>query len=201
MHSIDPMLCLYLPATHPLQLPSIPVHPLLHIQAMMLSLANTEYELAGHKRHFDLSPAEYEPAAHSLHVSVDSLSEPEYFPAVHGVHATDPVLSLYFPATHPLQLPSIPVHPLLQIQAVMFSLANTEYELAGHNTHFVLSSVVYESAVQVKQIGADAPEYFPDVHRVQATEPLLSLYLPATHPLQSPSFPVHPMLHLQNVMS
>ena len=116
--------------------------------------------------------AEYEPAAHSLHVSVDALSEPEYFPAVHGVQATGPVLCLYLPATHPLQLPSIPVHPELQIQAVMLSLASTEYEFR-HIRHCDLSPAEYEPAAQVAQIDADVLEYFPAVHRVHAADPLI----------------------------
>ena len=49
---------------------------------------------------------------------------------------------------------------------------------------------------------APACEYLAASHSVQATDPLVALYLPAAHARQAPpSGPVYPALHLQSVMS
>jgi len=80
VHGTDPGLDLYLPATHPVQAPSVPVQPALQTQDVMLALPVFESAFT-QSRHSDLSSAEYEPGSQSLHVSVDALTMTEYFPA------------------------------------------------------------------------------------------------------------------------
>ena len=62
VHATDPGLDLYLPATHPVQAPSVPVQPTLQTQDVMLALPVFESAFT-HSRHFVLSSAEYEPAS------------------------------------------------------------------------------------------------------------------------------------------
>jgi len=104
-------------------------------------------------------------------VYVDSLSELEYFPAAHRVQATDPLFCLYLPATHPLQLAPIPVHPGMQIQSVTVTnvLATGETEFAGQPTQ---------------------PKYHVPI-----------LYVPAAHLTHGPPFaPFHPALQTQEAV-
>jgi len=96
-----------------------------------------------------------------MHVFVNEFTEREYLPAAHVVHATDPMLSLYLPATHPLQLLFVPDQPALQEQYVMLTLPDTEYEFAGHRMHSALSSTEYFPALQFTQVTAEVLEYVP----------------------------------------
>jgi len=96
-----------------------------------------------------------------MHVFVDEFTEPEYLPAAHVVHGTDQMLSLYLPATHPLQLLLVPDQPALQEQYVMLALPDTEYEFAGHRMHSALSSAEYFPASQFTQVTAEVLEYVP----------------------------------------
>jgi len=83
---------------------------------------------------------------------------------------------------------------------VEFCHHDFEYKYTRHNRHFDLPSVTYESASQSTQLGADVLEYFPAPQSVHATDPMLSLYLPGTQPVQSRSFPVQPALQTQEEM-
>jgi len=96
-----------------------------------------------------------------MHVFVNEFTEREYLPAAHVVHATDPMLSLYLPATHPLQLLFVPDQPALQEQYVMLTLPDTEYEFAGHRVHPALSSAEYFPASQFTQVTAEVLEFVP----------------------------------------
>jgi len=96
-----------------------------------------------------------------MHVFVNEFTESEYLPAAHLVHATDLTLSLYLPATHPLQLLFVPDQPALQEQYVMLALADTEYVFAGHLMHSALSPAEYFPASQFTQVTAEVLEFVP----------------------------------------
>jgi len=81
-------------------MPFTPDQPALHAHAATETLINAEYEPVGHSTHCDVFSAEYEPE-----------TQP--------VHGADPGMALYLPDTHPVQAPSVPVHPGSHIQAVM----------------------------------------------------------------------------------
>jgi len=88
----------------------------------MLSLPIPEYESRGQNKHCDLSSEECEPDAHGRHLSVDAFTKTEKWPAPQYEHAMDPELSLYLPATQPLQTPFAPDQPGLQEQYVILAL-------------------------------------------------------------------------------
>ena len=133
-------------------------------------------------------------------MSLDALTTFENFPAAQSVHAIDPVLVLYFPATHGVQLPYVPNHPTLQKQDVMLSPPATEYEYCGHKRHCDLSSAEYEPAAQLTQLSADGTEYLPAPQPVHSADPFMCLYFPATQAEQTPFVPVHPASHSQKVI-
>ena len=57
----------------------------------------------------------------------------EYLPLLHSVQASEPVLILYFPATHAVHVPpSLPVKPASQMQSMRSLLPSGAMELAGH---------------------------------------------------------------------
>jgi len=202
LHAIDPGVVLYLPATQATQLTFTPDQPALQTQDVMLSLSVSEYEFAGHERHSDLSLAEYKPAVHSLHVSLDALTASEYFPGSQSVHTADPVVVLYLPATHAVQLPFRPNQPALHTLDVMLALPAVESEFT-HSKHFDMSFAEYEPAVHSLHVSLDAltaSEYFPGSQSVHTADPVVVLYLPATHAVQLPFRPNQPALHTQDVM-
>jgi len=60
----------------------------------------------------------------------------EYWPVSQLVHTAAPVETLYFPATHGVQmLPLAPVNPALQMQAVRSPLASGAFDCDGHAWH------------------------------------------------------------------
>jgi hypothetical protein len=87
VHSEEPVSLLYFPAMHAEQTPpSGPVYPMLQVQPVdELHTVQVEPELAGQATHA---------AADVAAVVV------EYVPAPQSMHAAEPVVSLYFPATH-----------------------------------------------------------------------------------------------------
>ena len=65
----------------------------------------------------------YLPAPQALHdASVVCLVTTPYLPAPQSVHGADPVKTLYFPATHHVQLKSGPDEPALQVQLLEAAL-------------------------------------------------------------------------------
>jgi len=195
---------LYLPATQAEQAPFVPVHPALHLHALRDTPATGRSEFAGQRTHTILLSSEYEPAAQSLHVSVDALGTSEYFPGAQSVHAADPFMSLYLPATQARQSSFVPVQPGLQMHAVSDTLATCEWEFGGQSRQTNRVSVEYEPAAQSLHVSVDAltmTEYFPGAQSVHATDPIISLYLPATHAEQSPFVCIHPALQLQSVIA
>ena len=60
----------------------------------------------------------------------------EYLPIWQSSHVSDPANSLYFPATHCEHvLPSGPVEPALQVQAVSIELPDGDDEWVGQISH------------------------------------------------------------------
>jgi len=77
------------------------VYPLLHLQSLPCLLPKYEVELAKHGSHIW--------AAVIL----------EYLPSTHESHTTLPLDSLYFPATHAVQVfATAPSYPALHLQSV-----------------------------------------------------------------------------------
>jgi hypothetical protein len=127
VHAALPVLILYLPAAHGEHaLPSGPVDPALQVQpAAAEQPVHDAPELAGQAAHIVLNVA---PAVG------------EYFPAAQSVQTALPVASLYLPATHVVHtLPSGPVEPALQVQAVTAVLWLGELEFAGHATQVAIA--------------------------------------------------------------
>jgi hypothetical protein len=63
----------------------------------------------------------------------------EYVPAPQSVHTDDPVVPLYFPATHAVHgPPSGPIDPALQVQFVKAALPVGELEFDGQALHVML---------------------------------------------------------------
>ena len=81
-HAADPATFLYFPTPQPMQLPFGPDQPALQTQDVMSALPTKEFAFT-HSRHSVRVPAEYEPAAQSVHV--DALTTFEYFPPAHAV--------------------------------------------------------------------------------------------------------------------
>ena len=164
----------------------------------MLALPGGDDE-SRHGVHSVLSSAEYESAPQSEQVFVDEFTTSECFPAAQAVQATGPGFSLYLPATHAEQAPSLPVQPALHTHDVIFALPAIECAFT-HSTHSDLSSAEYEPAVQSMQVWLDAftaSECFPAAQAVHASGPGSSLYLPATHAMQLILFPVQPASQMQ----
>ena len=107
---------------------------------------------------------------------------------MHVLQASVPVLALYLPAGQLEQVPpSGPVKPALHVHDEAAVLPAVEWLSDGH-------------AVQVdSDVALAAAEYLPAVHVLQASVPVLALYLPAGHAVQSPpSGPVKPALHVHD---
>ena len=167
VHAALPLVVLYLLATHPEHAnPSGPVNPGLQIQEPIDALPLGEFVFEGHARHVD---------------AVFAPTVVEYVFTPQSVHAAFPLLVLYFPAPHDVQLPPLgPVNPALQIQEPINALPLGEFEFEGQFWHV---DAVFEPTV---------PEYLPDPQSVHAALPLVSLYFPATHDVHEPAGPVVP---------
>ena len=156
LHEALPMTPLYVPVAQLVQgPPSGPDEPGVHTQNVNIMLPDTEVERVGHAWQVasDMAPTlvEYDPVPQSLHAAL-------------------PVTSLYFPATHSVQLPPFgPFEPALQLHAVKDELPAAASEFAGHAEH--VSSVVCPVPV----------EYLPAPQSAQESDPCADLYFPATH--------------------
>ena len=97
VHAIEPVVVLYVPATHAVHGPPFgPVVPMLQIHSVIPLLAESELEKEGHATQADSTVAP---------------TFVEYFPAAQSVQTALPVAILYFPATQPVQAPLGPVKP------------------------------------------------------------------------------------------
>ena len=70
VHAIDPVLVLYLPATHAVQSLPVPVQPALQTHDVILALPVIECAFT-HSLHSDLSSAKYDPAAQKSQLTAD----------------------------------------------------------------------------------------------------------------------------------
>jgi len=108
-----------------------------------------------------------------------------------------PVAIWYLPASHNVQAETslaanaaekVPGGQLSQSLCALFP-NRAEYVPIAH-------------AWQISLTAAMAPENFPVSHKVQTTDPVLVLNVPATHALhETPSTPVYPGLHIQAVIT
>ena len=101
---------------------------------------------------------EYFPAPQSVHTALEVAPVlVEYFPAPQSVHATLPLIVLYLPAAHSVQMPSSgPVYPAL---------------------HFMMSRQLLSAVLPAKDV-------LPRGHEVHAALPRTLLYVPAAHSVQ-----------------
>ena len=159
-----------MPATQTVQTPCDPVQPA--SQRHKVELAIPRFESAfTHSRHSVLSSAEYVPYAQSLHVScVYELTRMEYLPTAQSLQTADPVLVLYLPATHPVQTPSVPVQPALQIHDIILTLPAGASAFT-HSRHCVV--VLYAEYSSVEEL--TGTEYFPASHILHTIDPLMRL--------------------------
>ena len=89
MHSAEPELVLYFPATHATHVaPSGPVDPGLHRQSVRNADATDELELAGQSWQVGLPISDHVPGPHALHVSLPVAPvAAEYKPPAHLEHS------------------------------------------------------------------------------------------------------------------
>ena len=173
-HIAFPVVFLYVPATHCVQLlPLAPVDPALQAQSVTKTLAAGALECCGH----------------SLHTSEEAPCAVEYFPTAHGVQTSAPVVILYFPGTHFVHTsPLSPVDPALQEQSSRVWVAAGALELGGHASHKL-------------DCTASKDKNVPEGQLVHTADPAKSLYFPRPHSSQDcPLFPVYPTLHKQSVL-
>jgi len=149
MHTSDPFLEVYLPATQPTHTPFVPDQPALHKQSSIASLLPAECESAAQSVHgTDPGLDLYLPATQPLQstlvpvhpalhmqavIAVLMAGEPEF--AGQPRQPELPVSALYVPTAHPAHGPPFaPVHPALQMQAAVIVLALGEKVFAGQST-------------------------------------------------------------------
>jgi hypothetical protein len=117
---------------------------------------------------------------HDWHVLIDTAAgKLLYLSAKQTSHAADPVLALYFPATHPVHavpLPPFPVYPALHAQAVIALLPRGDPVLEAHVRQ------------TLDNVALTVVEYSLTAQSVQMAEPMAVLYLPATHPKHATPF-------------
>jgi len=96
----------------------------------------------------------------------------EYLPCPHCTHSAEPVLGLNEPAAHRAHgPPSLPVEPMLQVQAASSTLDAGALERTGQSEHS-------------SEAIATASEYLPATQLSQTSEaaPSTAEYLPASQP-------------------
>ena len=187
--SPTPVALLYVSATHAVHTsPSdAPLYPASHSQSANASLPDAELVPAGHVEQSPTPVATlYSPASHAVHASP---SEAAVYPATHtqsvkaslppaelvceghAVQLPDPVVALYFPASHAVHASpfALAVCPTTHTQSVSASLAPAELVCEGHAEH--------------------------------ATAPVTVLYVPASHAVHATPFSpaVYPATHTQSV--
>ena len=113
-----------------------------------------------------------------------------------GGHAQVPVQVIVLGITQVLHTPLIRDQSCLQTQS---SLVRKGTSFAGHEEHFFLSSCAYEPAAQYVQVTFDVVMYSPGSQSMHSADPVLDLYLPATHSVQFPGVPDQPALHVQKL--
>ena len=106
-----------------------------------------------------------------LHVAfVDAPVAPEYVPAPQSVHRAAPVPALYLPAAQGEQVPpSGPVCPMMHLQAPRALPPAADELLVGQVVH------------TPDPVAAMMVEYVPAPQFSHKAEPVIGLYVPATH--------------------
>ena len=216
-HAAVPAAILYLPSEQAWHAPpSGPWYPGLHTQCTAAEEPSTDCVCAGHCWHalLDAAPRVGEnvsashathvlasaapnaeenlPSTHSAHVpAVVAAAATENVPAPQLLQSADPVISLYFPATHATHgPPPAPVNPELQTQLLANTLPLGDCESAAHGAHTLAS------------VAPTASECVLAGHSVHGAEPGVVLYLPSAHAVHvPPSAPVNPALHRQLLAS
>jgi len=197
-----PMMGLNLPTAQATHCCGGPVQPAPQMHAEMLPLRDTEYVLAGHFRHRELSGDEYSPPAQFAHAFVVDAVRARNSPGSHCMQAVSSLV-LYLPAGQRVHTSlDCLACPALHWQSPGPSLPCTESDEGAHGRHCERSAAAYVPCGHVAQTLVAAPtadEDFPCPHSVHAMLPEPVLYLPDSHGKQiSPSSPVKPELHLQS---
>jgi hypothetical protein len=127
-----------------------------------------------------VAPLVVENDGHDWHVLLDTAASVLlYLSAKQMSHAADPVFALYFPAIHPLHAPPnplFPVYPALHAQSVISSLPRGDPVLLAHGRQ------------TLDTVALTVVEYVLIPQSVQMAEPVVVLYLPATHPKHATPF-------------
>jgi len=127
-----------------------------------------------------VAPLVVENDGHDWHVLLDTAASVLlYVSAKQNSQSADPVLALYFPATHPKHAPPVPlfpVYPALHAQSVISLLPRGDPVLLAH------------SRQTLDNVALTVVEYVLIPQSVQMAEPLAVLYLPATHPKHATPF-------------
>ena len=123
-----------------------------------------------------LATAELESAGHAAQVAFTvAATVTEYVATPQSVHAALPLLVLYLPGTHAEHRPpAAPVNPSLHTQAVIAQLELGEFEFAAQAPH---TSILLAPSVT---------EYVPETQLVQASLPVMLLYVPRSQYVHAP---------------
>ena len=117
---------------------------------------------------------------HCVHVLIDVAAiAPLYLLASQSVQAAGPVKCLNLPAAHPVHappLPLFPVYPALHEHAVIVLLPWADAVFWAQDKQTLIEEAF------------TCAEYVFAMQSVQAAEPLVGLYLPATHPKHGTPF-------------
>ena len=141
LHALDPLVDLYLPLSHAVQSPAVPVYPTLHKQPRRDPLPAAENEFGGQSVQTD---------------SVEAARVTENLPPLHLVHAAEPLVGLYVPGGQSSHKPSCPEKPALHVQLLKDPLPGRESVWLGQRMH--CSSAIAD----------DSFEYFPESHNVHS---------------------------------
>jgi len=152
--------------------------------------------------HRELFCAEYAPDRQYSHVSIVEFTCTDAFPKAQSVHASAPGLTLYFPAAHAVQSPSVPDQPALHEQFASAIPPATELEFAGHEMHSDLSLVEYVPALQEQSVIAvpPVPEMEFAGHEMHSDLSFVK-YVSAAQVQPRSTSPFDPGLQIQLVMS
>jgi len=118
------------------------------------------------------------------------------------VHASAPGLTLYFPAAHAVQSPSVPDQPALHEQAAIAVPPGPELEFGGHEMHSDLSFVKYVPALHEQLVIAVPPgPVLEFVGHEMHSDLSFVKYVPAAQVQPRSTSPFDPGLQKQLVMS
>ena len=141
-------------------------------------------------------------SGHASHTSDVAPTVVEYLPLPHSVQALEPVLTLYFPATHAAHGPPLlPVKPPLHRHADTVLLAVGDSEFTGQSSHLeALTEYLPPShGIHVDcDVAALVDENVPASQLVHSPSPCASLYVPGLQLAHVPLSCVKPALHVHS---